>query len=300
MTTERPYRPRLALLRGGQPADQQELIEGQKVSYRDYAPPPFDNRPHTTSDWLTWMEQQGDVLLPVAPPHDHSCAVCKGASRYIDDGPETWTRCLNCRGYGHAVDVFVPITYSIDAGLESMLHRYKDFDGYAWMRSPLGALLNDFVRHHGACLDHQTPRGRLDVATTVPPGGSRGSDHLHGLLSGVVAGDHVLNRWSWDFDLVRRAPSVLLPGRGELNPDAYTVEPRGVEGMSVLVLDDTWTSGRSAAGVALALKEAGATHVAVLTLGRQLNLRNAYGSTMEIYGDAARRRWSLNDCILCT
>lgn len=90
-----------------------------------------------------------------------------------------------------------------------------------------------------------------------------------------------------------------MPGRGELKPAPYTVEPFYVESSSVLLLDDTWTSGRSAASAAQALKDAGAAHVSVLTLGRQLNLSNAYGSTAKIYEDSARERWDLRACVLC-
>jgi hypothetical protein len=57
---------------------------GQQVSYRDFACPRFFNRTHTTDEWLTWMEQHEDVLLPVAPRHDHSCADCFGANGYIE------------------------------------------------------------------------------------------------------------------------------------------------------------------------------------------------------------------------
>lgn len=166
------------------------------VSYRDFACPLFFHDSHTTDEWLAWMEQHEDVLLPVSRRHDHSCADCYGASGYIGEGPDTWNRCMNCRGYGDAIDVFVPMTYSIDAGLESMLHRYKDFDGYDWLRYALGALVNDFVEHHGACLDRETPSGRFDIATTIPPNDTRDFDHLQRLLSGVVE-DDVFTRWNW-------------------------------------------------------------------------------------------------------
>ena len=125
------------------------------VGYRNFAEPRFPGGSHTTDDWIAWLQQQEDVLLPVAPHHDHSCSACYGSSGYIDGGRRTWSHCAQCRRYGGAVDCYVPVTYSIDAGLESMLHRYKDFRDYGWLRFPLTSLLHEFVNRHGDCIDGQ-------------------------------------------------------------------------------------------------------------------------------------------------
>ncbi|WP_299056421.1 hypothetical protein [uncultured Nocardioides sp.] len=193
----------------------------------------------------------------------------------------------------------MPITYSIDAGLESLLHRYKDFPGYRWLRWPLGALLYEFISAHGPCIDAQTPQGRIDVAVTMPANTARTFDPLSNLLTGVVEGDEVLDVWTWGFQCLRRNAECSRPARRELKPAAYLVEPFAVEGSSVLLVDDTWTSGSSAASASMALKRAGAQHVTVLTLGRQLNLRTAYGSTADIFDEASRDWWDLADCVLC-
>ena len=50
-----------------------------------------------------------------------------------------------------------------------------------------------------------------------------------------------------DVDCLARDTSTGRPQRGEPKSSAYTVEPSSVEGASVLLLDDTWTSGASAA-----------------------------------------------------
>lgn len=68
----------------------------------------------------------------------------------------------------------------------------------------------------------------------------------------------------------------------------------------MLLLDDTWTSGASAASTAAALKDAGAIHVTVLTLGRQLNTGNHFGSSETIYDERHRESWNLGQCILCS
>jgi orotate phosphoribosyltransferase len=46
--------------------------------------------------------------------------------------------------------------------------------------------------------------------------------------------------------------------------------PRPLTGASILLLDDTWTSGGTAQSAAVALKRAGARSVAVVVLGRHV------------------------------
>jgi hypothetical protein len=63
---------------------------------------------------------------------------------------------------------------------------------------------------------------------------------------------------------------VLRPGRQgrDLDPDRF--QAAGVAaGASVLLIDDTW--GASARSAAVALKRAGAGHVAIVVLGRHVN-----------------------------
>ena len=197
------------------------------MTYRGFSPPEFSDGEQTTDDWIAWLRRQGDVLLPVAPRHERACASCYGASRPIDGGPKTWNRCSNCFRYNGAVDCLIPITYSIDMGLESMLHRYKDFEGYGWLRYPLASLLHKFIDTHGNCIDLQSPRGRIDVATVVPPNDPRAFNHLVRLLHGAVDGDPLMSRWNWDMDLLFRDTETTRPKRGELKPSAYTVGPLG-------------------------------------------------------------------------
>lgn len=249
----------------------------------------------TVGFWVDWMAEQGNILVPVAPHHAQSCERCFGAVKYRDAG-ETWPVCWNCRQYGDAIDTFVPITYSVDAGLESMLHRYKD-RGVNWLRRPLASLLTTFLRGHADCID-QDARG-IDVATIVPSDNqTRSFNHVEGLLHGI-SGDPVLNRFAWSIDAVARDRSVGRPERGELRPSAYVVDGSEVDGAAVLLLDDTWTSGASASSTAAALKHAGALHVTVLTVGRQLNVGNHFGSSDAIFETRGDQGWNADECVLC-
>lgn len=267
------------------------------MAYRNFTFPEAAKDWQTTKEWMEWMREQGDILVPVAPHHDRSCRRCFGACGYRDDG-DTWATCWNCSTYGDAVDTLVPITYSVDAGLESMLHQYKD-RGVAWLRRPLASLLTTFVKEHADCIDEES-RG-IDVATIVPSNNQdRAFSHLDRLLRGVITGDPVLARFDWNMDAIERDPATPRPGRGQLRPEAYQVAAGAVGDATVLLLDDTWTSGSSAASAAAALKDAGAHHVTVLTLGRQLNPNDRFGTTEEIYNDRAEERWDLAGCAICT
>lgn len=268
------------------------------MAYRDFVRPEAVQRARKAGAWLKWMEEQGEILVPVAPHQPLSCLRCYGTSRYRDDDQRTWPSCWNCgRVYGNSVDTVVPITYSLDAGLESMLHQYKD-GAAVWMRRPLAALLTVFVREHGSCIDRDA--GGIDIAMTMPSDNQqRGFDHLDRLLRGAVVGDPILDRFGWSSETIARDRSTPRPARGELKPDAYTVLPGTVRDAAVLLLDDTWTSGSSASSAGAALKAAGARHVTVLTLGRQLNVRDKFGSSEAIYRDRRAEAWTRDTCVLC-
>lgn len=272
-------------------------LDGQ-MSYRTFDMPGFAESRHTVSHWAEWMEDQGEIRIPVAPRNSQSCELCYGASGYFDGGQATWDKCQNCVVYNGAIDRLVPITYSIDAGLESMLHQYKDDSDSDWLRRPLGTLLYKFLKEHGDCIE-QTAEG-IDLATVVPANDQRRSfNHLEQLLRTVV-GEPILGQFPWDLDVVARDRSVERPARGQLKPSAYRVtDPEAVDGAAVLLFDDTWTSGSSAASTAAALKAAGAVDVTVLTLGRQLNLSTNWGSTAAIWNASRARSWSSEECVLC-
>ena len=234
---------------------------------------------------------------PSGPRRDLSCNQCFGACRYQHDR-STWPTCWECGHiYGDVIDTFVPITYSVDGGLESMLHQYKD-GGTQWLRRPLASLLTAFVCEHADCIE-QDARG-IDLATTVPSDNqSRSFNHLDRLLRGAIQGDPIINRFRWQTDAVVRDSTTTRPRRRELKPSAYRVDNYSVDGASVLLLDDTWTSGSSAASTAAALKDAGALRVTVLTLGRQLNQDRHFGSTDAIYDDCHSQEWTPDGCVLC-
>lgn len=266
------------------------------VAYRGFAQPDFATRRHHVSDWMDWMEANS-VLVPTAPRPVDSCDICQGAVGARDDG-QFWNSCYQCSGYDGYLDTFVPITYSVASGLESVLHRFKDFgDQYAWMANPLGCLLTAFLSKHRDCIDDHA-RG-IDVAAYVPANNqSRTFNQLDRMID-AVHGSPVRDWFPWDTAVIERDFSEARPGRAQVKPEAYAVDAAAVRGRSVLLLDDTWTSGSSLVSSAAALKRAGASFVVGLTIGRQLNESGHYGSTDEILADVRGRGWTDDDCVLC-
>jgi hypothetical protein len=70
----------------------------------------------------------------------------------------------------------------------------------------------------------------------------------------------------------------------DLRPGRFRALAR-LTGATILLLDDTWTSGSSAQSAAIALKRAGARRVVVVTLGRHVNPRDpTAGSLTTVLG----------------
>src|SRR5260370_3045087 len=121
------------------------------------------------------------------------------------------------------------------------------------------ALLLVFLQDHGAGVwryaGMRAP-GRLAV---VPTGCGR-------------PGPHPLVRLCSPYLRLPLTRLVIRPGyQGrDLNVNRF-VPDETAAGASVLLTDDTWVSGASAQSAAAALKLAGASHVAIVVVGRQVH-----------------------------
>lgn len=158
-------------------------------------------------------------------------------------------------------DAVVPISYAVKGGAHAAaLVAYKSDMPDAGARACLRALVLVFLRDHGPCVWRSAgmpPPARVAV---VPSGQGRAGPHpLMTLLSPYLA--------------LTQVTLGLRPGEPlerSLNPWRFTAG-RGAAGASILLLDDTWVSGASAQSAAVALRMAGARHVAVVVLGRHVN-----------------------------
>ncbi len=154
----------------------------------------------------------------------------------------------------------------------------------------LAAILWRFLADHERCVANAAGTDGFELVTTVPSG-DRFRDERHplrwivGELVGPTRG---------------RYERLLERSDVEVQPRAFSgekfVATRPIEGGSVLLIDDTWTTGSSAQSAATALKAAGADRTAAVVIGRHLN-REWHENDRRIRGIARPFDWSR--CALC-
>jgi hypothetical protein len=201
---------------------------------------------------------------PAGPPRPAAgaatCVVCRGPVR------PGYARCYQCArhelfGHGLLANVVVPISYAIrGTTFADDLWRYK-----SWMapsasaRASLLTLLLAFLKDHGPCVWRHAAMPPPDRLAVVPTGCGR-------------PGSHPLLRLAAPYLRLASSPLVIRPGSQgrDLDLSRFLARPMPA-GASVLLLDDSWVSGASAQSAAAALKLAGASHVAIVLLGRHIN-----------------------------
>lgn len=193
-------------------------------------------------------------------------------------GPEVCSRCFDligggvgcypCAHYGGWVDAASPISYSVAGGqLHRALRDYKRLTGPA-ARSFIVGLAAVISRHlalHERCVARAAGVGGFDVVTIVPSSDSaRGTRHpLDQLVRELVA--PVRGRYE---RLLCRTGAAATPHHFSIHKYEAV---REVRDRSVLLIDDTWTTGANVQSAAVALKAAGAGRVAAVVIGRYVN-----------------------------
>jgi hypothetical protein len=177
-------------------------------------------------------------------------------------------RCYACSHGERHLDAVLPISYSVGGEqLHHVLRGYKRFEGGVARRLSveLAAVLWRSLAGHEACLSRAALVRSFDLVTTVPSG-ELARDECHPLrwIVGEVAQP---TRERYERLLVRSAGPA--PAR-EFFPSKFTAV-RELAGESVLLVDDTWTTGSSAQSAAAVLKSAGAGPVGAVVIGRHVN-----------------------------
>lgn len=193
-------------------------------------------------------------------------------------GPDVCPRCFNfTRGYEYCyacsqnedrLAAVVPISYSVAHGqLHHALGVYKRLDGEVArrVRLELAAVLWRHLAGHERCLARAAGVDGFEIVTTVPSSDSvRDTRHP---LRAIVAELVEPTRRRYERLLVRSelavAPRTFASGK--------FAPSRSLSGQSVLLIDDTWTSGASAQSAGAALQAAGSGPVAALAIGRHVN-----------------------------
>jgi hypothetical protein len=218
-------------------------------------------------------------------------------------GPDICTRCFNfTRGYelcyacAHGqpwLDAMIPVSYSVAREqLHHALAKYKRLSGEVARRLTieLAAVLWRFLAEHERCLATAAGVDALELVTTVPSG-DRGRDEHHPLR--WMAGEVIGLTGERHQRLLER--SAIEAPRREFDARRFRTTRR-LDGQSVLLIDDTWTTGASAQSAAAALKSAGAGSVAAVVIGRHLN-REWHENDRRLRGITRPFDWSR--CGLC-
>jgi predicted amidophosphoribosyltransferase len=177
-------------------------------------------------------------------------------------------RCFACAATEQRLDAIVPISYCVS---HSPLHH--DLVDYKLRAEPcvpfltarLAAVLTRFLALHEQCVAAQAGVARFDLVTTVPSNDRRRDQH-HPLRR--IVGELVPQLHTRYVRALQRS-ALELPPRS-YNPSRFEACVE-LNNRSVLLIDDTWTTGSSAQSAAAALKRAGAAAVAAVTIGRYVN-----------------------------
>lgn len=200
------------------------------------------------------------TAAPPVPAAAANCLVCRGPVR------PGFARCYQCGrhdllGHGLLADAVVPISYAIKGtAYADDLWRYKSWLAPgASARTCVLALLLAFLHDHGPCVWRHAAMPPPDRLAVVPTGCGR-------------PGPHPLLRLVSPYVRLPLSSLAIRAGRQGRDLDVNRFRVSGMPaGVSVLLVDDTWVSGASAQSAAAALKLAGASHVAIVILGRHIN-----------------------------
>ncbi len=191
-----------------------------------------------------------------------------GVCRRCFNLTEGYAWCWPCLHGGHCLDAFVPISYSVSGGpLHAMLAGYKRTCGprARAFEVRLAAVLWRYLELHERCIADAASVERFDLVTTVPSS-DRERDSRHPLRR--VVGQLTEPMRDRYHRLLQRSAAPSQPREFDIQRFEICHQ---LHGGSVLLIDDTWTTGASAQSAAGALKAAGATAVAAVVIGRYLN-----------------------------
>lgn len=190
--------------------------------------------------------------------------VCEVCRTFID--PNKYSRCHPCAFQPDNLAAVVPITYSEGLGqMHTALRNYKDGQSRTIRRNAairLAAILWRFLGDHEACAARAAGVNGFDLVTIVPSSSpARDEQSPFRELTG------------WIRPLEARMRQLLEPtgaveGR-EFDADRFRPVD-DLAGESVLLLDDTWTTGGHARSASATLRAAGASEVALVVIGRHI------------------------------
>ncbi len=236
-----------------------------------------------------YTDRYVSILTPPPPAGEGVCDVCHNAPN------PGWARCYSCHEamsqVSRPLELVVPISlYRRSTQLHRVLWGYKNLkDGTArTFRTQLAALLYRFLGEHGECIEG-TAGGAWEVITTVPSSSER--EGLHPLERAI---DMAAELRAIRQPLLRRGD--VATGHNAASDDGFETIT-DVDGLDVLLVDDTFTSGARLQSAASRLALDGANVVAAVVVGRFCN-PGFSTQTQELWDAAEARRFSFDVCCL--
>jgi hypothetical protein len=232
-------------------------------------------------------------IVPVPKVQEGVCSVCHGV---VYDG---WRSCYLCNEAKRllvdlALDGVSFISLApVGEQFARELYAYKRPNvpiRFRQQRSVLiAAVLWRWLERHEPCLARAAglADGRFDLIASVPSTSGRREVHpLETVIGGVVAGSSERYR-----GLLRLSRDDLPPR--EVARDRF-VATSPLPGKTVLLIDDTWTTGAKMQSASAALKIGGATNVGGVAIGRWF--KNGYRQNAEWLRKARAVDWSWDTC----
>jgi predicted amidophosphoribosyltransferase len=197
---------------------------------------------------------------------DGGYATCSVCHTFVN--PD-FSRCYRC-GMENPDEfkIVVPISYSEHRGqLHHALRIYKEgiegVSSYAALR--LMAILWRYLEAHEGSIAAHAGADRFDVVTTVPSSDPK-RDESSTLRMVVEECTPIEDR----FERLLLPTGAIAPDERKYHPDRFAAQRTISPDESVLLIDDTWTTGSRAQSAGTALRAAGASNVAVVVIGRHL------------------------------
>jgi predicted amidophosphoribosyltransferase len=212
-----------------------------------------------------------DVVCPLSadsPAFLHSPRHGRGVCDRCFNLTDGFHDCFACSVSPSHLAAIVPISYSVGHEyLHHLLASYKRLrDARAeTAATQLGYILDRFLHQHEHCVAAAAGLSGFDVVTTVPSG-DRERDKDHPLRR--LVGERVDATAPRHERLLIRSDQPVQSRR--FDPRRFSPLGR-IDGATVLLVDDTWTTGASAQSAAASLRRAGATSVAAVAIGRYVN-----------------------------
>ncbi|MFI7298128.1 hypothetical protein [Streptomyces sp. NPDC050121] len=235
-------------------------------------------------------DRYANFLVHPLLPGTGVCKVCRGTAN------AGYPTCRQCQQAGAILgaglaDAVVPVSLALKGEqYANELWRYKNATGpqRQYFRMGLAAVLWRFLAAHESCIANHCAVPGFGIVTTVPSTSGRDAHPLRTMTAETVGATRDRYR-----DLLTPEPNAAALGR---TPSRARYRSTALWGEDVLLIDDTWASGNHAQSASAALKAAGAGSVAIVVLGRHLNI--SFGDTATLVEQARLRKFSWETCAL--